>query len=62
MRIKYFREYDFESRYIERVPNDDDSMNRRKIERVDENILTTYSRKFRGGILPQEDRREKCAK
>lgn len=46
----------------QRVPNDDDSMNRRKIERVDENILTTYSRKFRGGILPQEDRREKCAK
>jgi len=36
----------------QKVPNDDDSMNRRRIERVDENISTTYSGNFSDGTFP----------
>lgn len=47
---------------LQGVPNDDDSMNRRRIERVDENISIIHSGKFNGGILPREGRGEKCTK
>lgn len=49
---------------LSRALNDDDSMNRRRMEHVDENIST--SGKFSGGIFSREDRRgnemNTCAK